>query len=363
MRFLACIFASIAIMLVGASQTKASTPALLSQLSPMYVTWYYATPTPTPSPISSAYAAIGGALGAGNVYNTATNGFGTNGTAMINTTQCYFLCYGSPGLISSNVIAVGNDVSANSFTTIGAPDDCTTSTGRLCPAGISDQVLSIESFAAPTATPTVLVAIDPSADFAVYNNIYAGGAVLAGAGRSATSPNPVLPSPSPGSLVSNTGTGTGDVLLGSSGAGNYIKCDFGESKGGDLTCNAPLRSAVSTSASPGIDGPCYKQDGSSCEDTYHAVKNSSGLDISTNGACTNDTWCSLNNSSISFTGSNAQFENNKYTCSLSSQSSLQVGLLANGQTTTGFVVQVYNNSGSSIANNTDLGISYACLGV
>lgn len=46
---------------------------------PSYVTWYYATPVPTPSPITGAYAAIGGALGAGNLYNTATNGFGSNG--------------------------------------------------------------------------------------------------------------------------------------------------------------------------------------------------------------------------------------------------------------------------------------------
>lgn len=352
----------------SAGTTRPATTLVAQAPTPTYVTWYNVA-SPWPSPITSAYVGIGGALGAGNIYNTATNGFGSPGTGVLGTNSCAFLCYGVPGVASSNVIAVGNDVSSPnpySFTTIGAPDDCSTSGPRLCPGGISDQVFSIEGYVSPTATPTVLVAIDASANFAVFNNIYAGAAVVAGAG---TSPNPV-PSPSPGSLVSYTGTSekpdTGDILLGSSG--NYVKCDYGESAPNKLTCNAPLnvngpvKSAVSTTATLGPVGPCYAYNGSPCASTFHVVKNSSGLDITTSGACANDIWCALNNASISISGSNAQFANDQYSCSLSSLSTYLLNLLANNQTTTGFEIQAYNNSGSSIASGTDLGIAYACFG-
>jgi hypothetical protein len=210
--------------------------ALVAQVTPQYVTWYYATPTPTPSPITGAYAAIGGALGAGNVYNTATNGFGTNGSALLSTGGCFFLCYGSPGNASANVLAMGNDVvSSYSFTTLGAPDDCGTSPGPPCPAGIHDSVFALEYYASPTATPTVLLAIDASANLAASSNIYAGAAVVAGAGTGTPEP-----SPSAGSLVSHTGAGTGDILLGSSGTNSYVKCDYGETEPGELTCDEPF---------------------------------------------------------------------------------------------------------------------------
>jgi hypothetical protein len=201
------------------------------------VTWYN-TASPWPSPITSAYVGIGGALGVGNIYNTATNGFGTAGTGLLGTNTCAFLCYGSPGVASAAVLAVGNDVSSPnpySFTTIGAPDDCNTSSGPPCPGAIKDQIFGIEGYASPTATPTVLVSIDLNANFAVFDNVYAGAAVIAGAGTG----NPV-PSPSAGSLVSYTGTGSGDVLLGSAGTGNYVKCDYGETNPQALTCNQPL---------------------------------------------------------------------------------------------------------------------------
>ncbi len=201
------------------------------------VTWYN-TASPWPSPITSAYVGIGGALGAGNIYNTATNGFGTAGTGLLGTNTCAFLCYGSPGVASANVLAIGNDVSSpnpDSFTTIGAPDDCKTSGAPPCPGGIKDQVFSIEGYASPGATPTVLVSIDLNANFAVFDNVYAGAAIIAGAGTG----NP-FPSPTPGSLVSYTGTGAGDVLLGSAGTGNYVKCDYGETNAKALTCDQPL---------------------------------------------------------------------------------------------------------------------------
>jgi hypothetical protein len=243
MNICAVIFALVTIVGITVATGRTSTananakpPKVLAQVTPMYVTWYYATPTPTPSPITGAYAAIGGALGAGNIYNTATNGFGTNGTGILNTGECLFLCYGSPGVLSANVLAMGNDiVSSSSFTTIGAPDDCTASTPPLCPAGVSDNFFSIEYYASATATPSVFVAIDASGDLAVANGIYAGAAVVAGAGDSTPEP-----SPSAGSLVSYTGPATGDVLLGSNGAGNYVKCDYGESTPGSLTCSEPF---------------------------------------------------------------------------------------------------------------------------
>jgi hypothetical protein len=281
------VFAAISLLAIIASAltggANAAKPRAMASPAdpPSYVTWYYATPTPTPSPITGAYAAIGGALGAGNLYNTATNGFGTNGTAILNTGQCYFICYGSPGTVSKNVLAIGTDLSTQSFMTLGAPDDChgpvpPFETPPPCPGGVTDNLFALESYPAPSATPTVLIAIDANANFGVFNNIYAGAAVVAGAGVG--TPNPV-PSPTTGSLVSYTGngagTGAGDILLGS--ATSYVKCDYGETTASDLTCNSPVRSAVSASSSPGPVPPCYEHNGSSCADTFHIVKNASAL--------------------------------------------------------------------------------------
>lgn len=204
---------------------------------PSYVTWYTPVPSPWPTPISGAYVGIGGALGAGNMYNTATNGVGVSGTGMLGTGECFFLCYGGPGVASSNVLSVGTDVSSSySFMTLGAPDDCQQTIAPLCPGGIADKVFSIESYASATATPTVLVAIDASANLAVFNGIYVGQAVIAGA--PAGTPGP-LPATTAGSLVSFTGNGkhlgAGELLLGSSA--NYVKCDYDETNESVLTCN------------------------------------------------------------------------------------------------------------------------------
>lgn len=243
MNVCAGLFLSIALVAITVANGRTSAaeatkvpPEVVAQVTPMYVTWYYATPVPTPSPITGAYAAIGGALGAGNIYNTATNGSGTNGTAILNTGDCLFLCYGSPGVVSVNVLAMGNDVvSSSSFTTLGAPDDCTTSSAPLCPAAVSDKAFGIEYYASPTATPTVFIAIDAAGDIGVFANIYAGAAVVAGAGDSTPEPSPAA-----GSLVSYTGQHAGDLLLGSAGTNNYVKCDYGETALGKLTCNQPL---------------------------------------------------------------------------------------------------------------------------
>ena len=211
---------------------------LVAQTTPNYVTWYTAGPS-TPTPIPGAYVSIAEALGAGNIYNLN----GASGIALLN--NCEFLCYGAPGIASSNAFAVGNDVGADTFTTLGAPDDCSTTTAPLCPGGISDKAFSIEGYSSPTATPTVLIAIDQNGNFASSNGMYAGGAVIAGAGTGG-----VAPSPSPGSLVSNmtstTGPTTGDVLLG--GASDYAKCDYQETLGSTITCNKALVVAVGTSS-------------------------------------------------------------------------------------------------------------------
>jgi hypothetical protein len=48
---------------------------------------------------------------------------------------------------------------------------------------------------------------------------------------------------------------------------------------------------------------------------------------------------------------------------LSSTSAYLLNPLANNQTTTGFQIQAFNSSGSSIAGGSDLGLTYACFGI
>lgn len=248
---LAIVFASVATLVALSVNASAQSGARVAQGTPNYVTWYN-TPSPWPSPITSAYVGIGGALGAGNIYNTATNGFGSAGTGILGTGKCAFLCYGAPGVASSNVLAIGNDVSAisgGSFTTLGAPDDCTASTAPVCPGGIHDQVFGVEYYVNSLATPAVYLAIDNSANFAVSKGIYAVAAVVAGATGAP------WPSPSAGSLVSDTSTSsvpnTGDILLGSTTS--YVKCDFGETQPLIFTCNQPLV-VGSGATSAGLNG-------------------------------------------------------------------------------------------------------------
>jgi hypothetical protein len=127
--------------------------------------------------------------------------------------------------------------------------------------------------------------------------------------------------------------------------------------------SARFKMACLPASSPGAVPPCYDHDGSSCSASFHVVKNSSALNITTNGSCANDTWCSLNNASISFTGTTAQFANDRYNCTISSMASYLIGPLANSETTTGFQIHAYNNSGRSIASGSDLGLTYVCFGI
>jgi hypothetical protein len=117
------------------------------------------------------------------------------------------------------------------------------------------------------------------------------------------------------------------------------------------------------SASPGPVGPCYEYSGDSWANTFHIVKNGSGLDVFTSAVYSNGTWCTLANATVSFTGSDAEFSNNKFGCALSSTASYLIDLTANNQTTSGFEIKAFNSSGSAIVFGTNLGITYACFGV
>jgi hypothetical protein len=364
---LALSFAAIAILIsVNAKVTaQDSTPRGRVGLGPTpldppsYLPWY-TSPAPT---IAAAYVSIGGAWGSGNFYNTSN---GPVGTGVLDTNQCFFICFGTPGMASHHYLAYGNDINPTttaapgSFTHHGAAEDCNQDDSFLCPGGVSNKAFGVTVMVSPlpTAHSAYYVALDTNGNLGLLTNLYAGAAIVAGAG--AGTPNPV-PSPSNGSLVSYTGTATGELLLGSSASS--VRCDYGETSAGNLTCNSPLRSTSSAASSAGAVPPCYKNDGTPCNATFHLVKNSSSLNVTTNGACANNTWCTLNNASVSFTAANAQFANDRYNCTLSSTSAYLLNPLANNQTTTGFQIQAFNSSGSSIAGGSDLGLTYACFGI
>jgi hypothetical protein len=221
-----------------ANRASGRNSALVAQAptpTPSYIPWY----TAVPSPIPGAYAAIGQAFGAGNLYNS---GGANPGTAILQDTNgsCLFICYGAPGTASHHMLAYGNDYQTpgpmvtGSWTTQGAPDDCASS----CPGNVPNQIYSITLQSSPFVNNGYIVALDGKGNFGVYNNVVAGAAVIAGAGDSTPEP-----SPSAGSLVSYTGTnssggGEGDILLGKST--DYAKCDYGETQSGILSCNQQL---------------------------------------------------------------------------------------------------------------------------
>jgi hypothetical protein len=208
---------------------------------PAYLPWY----TSVPTPLAGAYVSLAGAFAAGNFYNTSTAG-GPVGTGILDTGECHFVCFGAPGAAAHHLLTYGNDVNTPgpdatgaSYTHNGAPDDCTSSTPPPtyeCPGGIRNQVFGVTVNASPEPRGGGYVAtVDESGSFGALRNLYAGAAVIAGAGTGTPEP-----SPSAGSLVSHTGAGTGDILLGSAGAGNYVKCDYGETVTGKLVCDQPL---------------------------------------------------------------------------------------------------------------------------
>lgn len=136
-----------------------------------------------------------------------------------------------PGIASHHYLAFGNDVDPEgpsiSDTHMGAADDC--SHPPSCAGGVRNNALSltVEANPAPPLGPYV-VSIDGDGNLGELGALLASSAVVAGSGPSA-------PSPTPGSLVSHTGSGKGEVLLGS--ALDYARCDYGETNGGDVTCD------------------------------------------------------------------------------------------------------------------------------
>jgi exo-beta-1,3-glucanase (GH17 family) len=60
--------------------------------------------------------------------------------------------------------------------------------------------------------------------------------------------------------------------------------------------------------------------------------------------------------------SSATFSDAYYSCALSSSSATKFSLSVNGQTTSSFTIQLYNNSGTSILGGTPLSVNYACSG-
>jgi hypothetical protein len=223
-----------ALVCIDAQAHKIGAGRLLAQAptpTPTYIFWYPSSPSPWPSPIPSANAAINAAFGAGNIYNTGAGGFGSSsGIDILDTNLCNFLCFGARGVASHHVLAYGNDYQSGvSFTTQGAPDDC----GSSCPGDVANQIFSITLQSNPFVNNGYIVSVDGKGNLGVYDNIIAGAAVIAGAGDSSPEPSPTA-----GSLVSHTGSGKGEVLLGSSG--NFARCDYGESASGVLSCNQPF---------------------------------------------------------------------------------------------------------------------------
>ncbi|HVN69790.1 MAG TPA: hypothetical protein VMU38_09100 [Candidatus Binatia bacterium] len=329
----------------------------MSTPTPGPVYWYYEN-SPTPSPYPSAWAAINGAFAAGIVYNTGTGGSGSlNGLDVVDTGLCNFLCFGKRGTKSSAVFVLGNDhdtAHSTSLTILGAPDDCTTH----CPGGVQNNVYGITLY--ENGSNTYLAAVDGSGNLGIYNNVIAGATIVAGG----------TPYPSPtasGSLISHTGAGKGELLLG--GSANYVRCDYGETTASVLTCNAPvtvtapLMAAESASSSTGPVSPCYDHDGTACGSAFHTVKNTSDPMVTTNGSCAPNSWCGLTGNSIALSSA-GQFTSSNYTCALSSSSTYQLSLMVNNQSTTGFTIQAYNidSSGRAIVSGTNLKIQYACSG-
>lgn len=341
---------------------------LVAQATSGLIDWFYSPSpgTPWPSPIASANAGIQGAFAAGNVYDSGFLGFGhPSGLQMLLTGKCNFVCFGAPGHESHHIAAFGSDFTPapgnlTAFVHFGAADDCESADhSDTCPGHIANQIFGLTL--APTPRPTssgFYVAVDGQGDMGAAGNVVAGAAVLAGAGNGVAGSTP-YPSPSSGSLVSRTGSGEGDVILGDSG--NYIKCDYGETKLGSVTCNSPLWSAVSISSLAGPVPPCYQGSGTSCNSTFHIVKNVSNLGIQTSVVCANNTWCLLIHNVVSLSSS-AVFASNNYNCSLSSSATMKLSLTVNAQSATSFTIQVYNNSGSPIAVGNALGINYVCSG-
>ena len=227
-------------------------------------------------------------------------------------------------------------------------------------ASIKNQVYAVSVYVSASPDELHYVAVDGNGKLGVDSNLIAGSTVVAG--QANTHPYP-SPAPAGGSLISHTGAGTGELLLGASA--NYVRCDYGGTTMSVLTCNEPEQSRRRDGRRVGdfFTGPVppgYDHLGTSSASTFHIVKNMNSVGVETRRLC--DTWCSLSNNSIVLSSA-ADFASANYSCALSSISSYKLILMVNRQTTSGFTIQAYNvDPGGSINPGTDLGIEYACSG-
>ena len=295
------------------------------------------------------------AVNCSGVY-LGTGFYGIASTIVSAGGQCEF-CYGQPGIASHHVVGMGNDrVSTCSYSSFGAADD-----GSV--AGVQNDLWSLTyTDICNSGNDHYMAGIDTNFNIGFRNNVYAVGAVVAGQTTATTAP-----SPTPGALVSTTGTGKGDVLLGSNG--NFAKCDYGETTSSTLTCNAPLTvigpvSAIPTaSASPAPVPPCYHASSTPCALTFHIVTGSTSLN--TSGSCANGAICG-GSATITFSGVAAPFTSLTYSCHATNTNViLGVGAVpiipeSPSSTTITFVAQ--NLTGSSISGGTNIPFYYVCLG-
>jgi hypothetical protein len=272
--------------------------------------------------------------------------------------MCNYVCFGERGTKSHHALAFGSDYNAYAFTHQGSAHDHTV-------ASIWNQLYNVSTSVSeePGKVTEHYLAIDDTGNLGVQNNLIAGSTVVAGEAN--TNPYP-SPTPGGGSLISHTGAGTGELLLGD--LTNYVRCDYGETTATVLTCNAPvtitapLMAAESATSSTGPAPPAYKQDGTSPAASLHIVKNINPTTVTTNGSCSPNTWCNLSGNSIALSSA-AEFTSTNYSCALSSSSSYKLILMVNGQTTTGFAIRAYYPATLTvIPGNTNLGIQYECSG-
>jgi hypothetical protein len=352
--FLVAMFA--ATFAPGSAIDKFVAQATTPTPGPLY--WYYNNAS-TPSPYPSAWAAINGAFGAGNIYDTGTGGFfPPPGLDVLYSGMCNYVCFGERGSESHHALAFGSDYNSYAFTHQGSADDHTV-------ASIWNQLYNVSTSVSknPGDVTEHYLAIDDTGNLGVQTDIFAGSTVVAG--QANTNPYP-SPTAGGGSLISHTGAATGELLLGDSS--DYVRCDYGETTTSVLTCNvpvtitAPLMAAESATSSTGPVPPAYKQDGTPPAASMHIVKNINPTTVKTNGSCSPNTWCNLSGNSIALSSA-AEFASTNYSCALSSSSSYKLILMVNGQTTTGFTIRAYYPAVLTIIpDNTNLGIQYECSG-
>jgi hypothetical protein len=205
----------VAVGISGAGPRRPNTQLVAQVVTPTpdgYIPWWSGY---TPSPLPGAYAGVGDAFAAGNVWDTGSLGFNhPSGLPMLQTGQCNFVCFGKPGQTTHHIVAFGSDFTPSpgplntpAFTHFGAASNCNQGAEPTCPGHINNQVFGITLAPSPRPTDSgFYIAVDGQGDVGIAGNAAAGAAFIAGAGNGAVGSAP-YPSPRSGSLVSHTGSG------------------------------------------------------------------------------------------------------------------------------------------------------------